>query len=357
MKIAVLGSGNGGCAIAFDWASAGHDVYLYDFEEFGANIEDINENGGLKSSGDLEGFVELKYAGYDINKTIEGAKIIFVVGPAYSTEPFAIVAKDYLEDDQIVVVCPSSCAGALVFKNAIGEVYLDKSITIAETSTLPYAVRISDKAEIRVFLKLKAGFYLATLEKERLENVYEKLRTVYPGIEKAKNVFKTTLQNANPVIHPAVSLLNTALIERSGGDFLFYEEGVTKSVGRLIKAIDDERIEIGKALGLEIIPDPILGKRQGYMAEETYDIGFMEAPGFKGIKAQSSLDNRYFHEDVGYGLVFLVSLAQELGVETPAMDSVIELVSIVMDKDYYAEEKRTVKNLGLGKVEIDKIIN
>ena len=44
MKIAVLGSGNGGCAVAFDWAKHGHDVYLFDFEEFSANIDAINEN-------------------------------------------------------------------------------------------------------------------------------------------------------------------------------------------------------------------------------------------------------------------------------------------------------------------------
>ena len=34
MKVAVLGSGNGAHAIAFEWAKAGHDIYIYDFEPF-----------------------------------------------------------------------------------------------------------------------------------------------------------------------------------------------------------------------------------------------------------------------------------------------------------------------------------
>ena len=34
MKIAVLGSGNGGCAVAFDCAAHGHTVSLFDFERF-----------------------------------------------------------------------------------------------------------------------------------------------------------------------------------------------------------------------------------------------------------------------------------------------------------------------------------
>jgi hypothetical protein len=44
-------------------------------------------------------------------------------------------------------------------------------------------------------------------------------RTAHAG----HSVFQTTLQNGNPVIHPAVTLTNAALIERTAGDFRFYE--------------------------------------------------------------------------------------------------------------------------------------
>jgi opine dehydrogenase len=115
----------------------------------------------------------------------------------------------------------------------------------------------------------------------------------------------------------------------------------------LIKAVDDERVALGKKLGVEVIPDPDLGYEQGYMAEPTYDIGYSQAPGFKGIKAQNRLDYRYFNEDVGYGLVFMKKLAEWIGLETPCMDSVIRLVSVLMDRDYLGEAKRTMESLGL----------
>jgi len=35
MKVAVLGSGNGGHAVAFDCAEKGNDVYMFDFPQFG----------------------------------------------------------------------------------------------------------------------------------------------------------------------------------------------------------------------------------------------------------------------------------------------------------------------------------
>jgi opine dehydrogenase len=170
---------------------------------------------------------------------------------------------------------------------------------------------------------------------------------VYPAMASAKNALQTSLQNGNPVIHPVITLLNTALIERTKGDFLFYEEGVTPAVGRLIKAIDQERTAIGRALSIRVIPEPELGYMQGYMAEPTYDRGYSEAPGFQGIKAQRSLDYRYFHEDVGYGLVFWQSLAEQIGVETPHISAVIRLASVLMERDYLGQGNRTMQSLGL----------
>jgi len=83
------------------------------------------------------------------------------------------------------------------------------------------------------------------------------------------------------------------------------------------------------------------------MTENSYEDGYRTAPGFLGIKAQSSLDHRYLNEDVGYGLVFLATLGRQLGVATPIMDSVIALTSRLMKRDYRAEAARTPASLGI----------
>jgi opine dehydrogenase len=157
------------------------------------------------------------------------------------------------------------------------------------------------------------------------------------------------------VIHPAVTLLNAALIERTHGDFLFYEEGVTPAVGRVMEAIDSERIKIGEKLGVRIIPDPELGVMQGYMAEAQYCTGYSTAPGFKGIGAQSQLNHRYLHEDAGYGLVFLLDLAKSIGVETPHINSLLDIASIVSQRDYRKEAVRTLKGIGYSIEEVKKL--
>ena len=355
MKVAILGSGNGALAMAFEWARAGHDIYMYDFPQFDKQIKAINAAGGIFSEGKMEGFQPVKYAGHDIEVCLKGAELVFAVGPAYSTEPFGKVCAPYAEKGQVFVVCPSSCMGAIIFKNALGLKVDDNSVIVSDTSTLPYAVRIIADGKIAVYNRLGGGVLLATLPSTQNDMVYDLLAPVNDCVEKAKNIFQTCLQNANPMLHPCITTLNAARIE-GPKDFFFYEEGVTPGVGRLLKAIDDERIAIGAALGLEIESDPHISIRQGYMTEETYDSGYATAPGFMGIKAQTELDYRYYNEDAGFGLVLWVDLADRLGLDVPVIRAMLQIVSAIMGRDYKAEKARTLDSLGMADYSMKELL-
>ena len=184
--------------------------------------------------------------------------------------------------------------------------------------------------------------YLAALPRAGTDRLYDLVRDVWPAVEKAESVFQTTLQNGNPVIHPAVTLLNAGLLERTGGDFLFYEEGVTESVGRLIEAVDNERLAIAAALGVTVLSEPAIGVKQGYMLEHNYSTGYSTAPGFLGIKAQSQLDHRYLTEDVGYGLMFFTELAGAWACRRRRWTRSITIASVVLARDFRAEGARTL---------------
>lgn len=348
MKIAVLGAGAGGTAVAFDCAAHGHEVRVFDVPSFPDNIAAIAEQGGIHASGDLDGFAPVARAGHDIDEALQDAELVYVVGPAYSTTPLGEAVAGKLRAGQTVIVTPGSCGGALAFKQGAGLARDDDAVRVAETSTLHYAVRLTRPGSVHVFLKLKAGNLLAALPSRHTASILQLINDVYPGMEPAKNVMQTSLQNANPVIHPAVTLANAARIEGTGGDFLFYEEGVSDATGRLIEAVDRERIAIGAKMGITVLPDPELGMRQGYMLANDYGEAYRKAPGFLGIGAQPRLDHRYLNEDVGYGLVFMSRLAGQLGVDTPTMDAVIHLASVLMARDYAAEGLRTPASLGIG---------
>jgi opine dehydrogenase len=347
MRVAVLGAGNGGVASAFDFAQHGHDVALCAAPEFGDNVVAVSRAGGISSTGELEGFAAVRYAGHDAAEALAGAELVLLVGPAYSTEPLAALAGPHLTSEMAVLICPGSCAGAIAFKRTVGLALEDPRYIVGETSTLPYAVRVTEPGAVNVFHKLTSGVYLAGLPRAGTDRLHALVKGVWPAVERTESVLQTTLQNGNPVIHPAVTLLNAGLLERTGGRFLFYEEGVTEGVGRLIEAVDTERLAIAGRLGVTILSEPALGVRQGYMREENYSTGYSTAPGFLGIGAQSRLDHRYLTEDVGYSLVFLSDLAARLGVPTPVIDAVIAITSVVLARDLRAEGKRTMSTLGL----------
>ena len=347
MNVMVVGSGNGGLAVAFDFALHGHTVRLFDTPHFPDHVAEVAAAGGIRATGEIEGFAEIAYSGHDVETALEGAELVVLVGPAYSTEHQAQVVAPHLVAGQAVLLCPASCAGAITFKRTAGLALTDETITVGETSTLPYAVRIIGPGRINVFHKLSGGVYVAGLPRSGTDRLLSMIQDVYPGTEPADSVFQTTLQNGNPVIHPAVTLLNAALVERTAGAFLFYEEGITEAVGRAIEAVDRERLAIADALGVRVVSEPELGVLQGYMREANYSTGYSTAPGFLGIGAQSQLDNRYLTEDVGYSLVFLTDLAARMGVETPTMEALITMASTVLGRDFRGEGKRTLASLGL----------
>ena len=347
MRIAVLGSGNGAYAVACEWGLAGHEVRMAESLSHVGGLPPVAAAGGIRGVGRLDGFAPVAYAGTDFAQALAGAEIVFVVGPAFATEPLARDAAPHLTPGMTVVVCPGSCLGAVAFANAAGIPLTGAQITVAEMSTLPYAARITGDATVHVFHKLAGALFLAALGQDRTRAVAELMAPVWPETVPAASVWQTALQNGNPVIHPAVTLLNAALIERTGGDFLFYEEGVTPAAGKLMAAVDAERLAIGAALGVEVMSEPKTGVAQGYMLEDNYTTGYSRAPGFLGIKAQSQLDNRYLTEDVGFSMLFFIDVARAVGVPTPVMDAVVTITSVVMGTDYAAAPARTLASLGL----------
>lgn len=55
MRVAIMGSGNGATAAAFEWAQAGHEVSMWDFERFGENIAAISAAGHIEGRVKFEG--------------------------------------------------------------------------------------------------------------------------------------------------------------------------------------------------------------------------------------------------------------------------------------------------------------
>ncbi|MCD6359536.1 MAG: NAD/NADP octopine/nopaline dehydrogenase family protein, partial [Armatimonadetes bacterium] len=244
-----------------------------------------------------------------------------------------------------IIVMPGSSGGALEVRRVIAG-RTGSSPTVAETSTLPWAARIEGDRSVRIVHRVGL-VRLAALPGSETVSLVETLRPVIPGLEPAGSVLETMLCNGNPVIHPAVMLLNAGTVERSGGAWEFYEEGVTPTVAALIRAVDEERLALGRAAGIELLPEPEMSRRQGYSETADYLTAYRDGPGFQNLGGPATLEHRYLTEDVACGMVTWLELAAVLGVEMPVCEAIVRLASTALGRDLRAQSRRGLTALGL----------
>jgi opine dehydrogenase len=345
MKIAVLGAGHGGYAIAADLTLAGHEVNL--FNRSPGPIEAINKAGGIRIHGESvygEGFAKLNKATTDIKEAIEGTEIIMIATPAYGHEYMIEKSMPYLKDDQIIVFNTGNFA-SLRLANELKK--RGKNNPLVETAILLYSCRKDGPASVFVD-GLKKKLDTAVFPSVKTKEIFEIVGKLYPQLIPAKNVLQTSLENLNFIFHPQITILNTGFVERTKGDFIFYKDGVTPSVGTVMEAVDEERIRIGKAFGFEMVTakeylDIYYGAKGSNLYEAIQNCKPYLDPGERG---PPDFSHRYIAEDVPYGLVPLSSIGKLIKSPTPVIDSMITLASTINRVDYF-KEGFTVEKLGL----------
>ncbi len=354
MNAAVLGGGAGARASAAELALAGWRVRLWDLPEFAGNLTALAADPVLRVTGRTEGVAPLDAVPEGIGEAVEGADFIVVVTQAQGHAPIAERLAPVIGAEQTIVVMPGSTGGALEMRRIIGEAR-GLAPTIAETATLPYAARSEGERGVRVIHHV-ALVKLAAIPASETGRVIEALRPVFRGLAAAANVLETMLSNGNPVIHPAVMLLNAGLVERSGGEWEFYEEGVTPAAADLIQAVDEERLALGREIGLDLIPEPEMSRRQGYSEHDDYLRAYRNGPGFQNLGGPATLQHRYLTEDVACGLVTMLELGEVFGVALPTMTAVTQLASALLGRDLRAESARGLAHLGLAGMTGEEII-
>ena len=355
-KIAVLGAGNAGHACSADLSLAGYKVNLFESPKFKANIEPILKRGGIEITGQArEGFARLNMVTTNIREAVEDVDIILVVVPAFAHKFMAEKCAPYLKNGQIIILNPGHTGGALEFAITLQKLGVKKEIKLGETMSLTYATRREGPAQVKVFILVKKLLFAAFPGKATMKLI-DVFKELYPSVVPATNVLETGLTNINAVLHPPGMILNAGWIEHSKGDFSFYTQGITESVGSTCEAVDKERLGLMKALGFKPISLVEWYNMTGYTSLRNVSISeaLRASEHQEEIKAPSSMKHRYIVEDIPYGLVPMASIGNALDVSTPIMHSLINLSSIINQVDYWSEGL-TVKKLGISGLSRDDL--
>ena len=354
-KYTVIGAGHGGKAMVAHLALMGFPVTLYNRTP--ENVSVIKARRGIELEsyeGGPRGFGHLALVTSDMGEALEQAEVIMVVVPAMAHADIARVAAPHLRDGQIVVLNPGRTGGALEFVHVLDECGCQADVTVAEAETLIYACRSDGPAQARIF-RIKEAVPLAALPATRTPRVLEALASAFPLFIDGTSVLHTSLNNMGAIFHPALTILNAGRIESTGGEFQFYIDGVTPSVARVLEALDRERVTVAAALGIRARTG--LGWLK--MAYDATGANLYEAihnqPGYRGIKAPPTLNNRYITEDVPMSLVPIAALGQRYGVQVRAMDTIIRQACIVHQTDYW-RRGRTLDKLGIEQLSVDEVM-
>lgn len=341
-RIAVLGGGNGAHAAAADLTLRGYEVNLYEDAAFAAHMQGVFDSKAIELTGAAgQGTAHLALVTSDLEAAIDGVKVILVAVPAFAHGPYAEKLAQVVKPGQIVMVLPGTF-GSLMFWKAFKE-HGVTDVAVAETNTLPYATRLLGPGSSLVmsrFDPLKVGVMPAS----KTDEVMAELDGLFPGMEAVESVIACGLSSLNPIIHVPGCILNAGRIEYAKGDFHFYTEGFTSCVARLTDAVDAERIALLKAFGYA--SDIAAHGVGGAVETDSIEEAIASDPNFAKIVGPDSLKNRYYSEDIPYGIASWAKLAHLVGVPTPVMDSLVELGGVLLEENCW-ENGRSLADLGI----------
>jgi opine dehydrogenase len=351
LSFAIIGGGHGGQGMAAYLGYHGHKINLYN-RTF-ANVEEIKEQGFIEMEGCISGKGYMNLVTDNIEEAIKNIDVIMVTLPASAHKDIACLIAQYVTDDQYIVLNPGRTGGALEFENIIRRNNPINNVCIIEAQTFLFACRVVDKGVVRIMSK-KNEVKIAALPAMRSKEFISLINSTIPEFVETNSVLDTSFNNIGALLHPIPTILNCGRIESTKGDFLYYIDGITPSVAKIIQEVDYERMQIARALGTVVISlREWLGYTYGAYGDTICE-ALANVKGYWDLKAPSKMDTRYIFEDVPQSLVPISDMGRHLGISTPTIDSMIHLASVMHNKDYYNLGRRVV-DMGLDGMSLEEI--
>lgn len=130
---------------------------------------------------------------------------------------------------------------------------------------------------------------------------------------------------------------------------------MTPAVGRLVQALDRERLSIAAAIGKQV-PSILdhYAKSFGISAESVAEASAILVEQGKDPAGPKDISTRYVLEDVPFGLIPVIMLAELANVEAPLHKSGVEILNACYGKNF-AGDNDLLSELDLGNLVSGKL--
>lgn len=276
---------------------------------------------------------------------IPDSDIVILCLPGYLLETYLKKIKPNLRNETLVGSIVSSSGFFWIARNLLG-----KNIKLFGFQRVPYISRIIEYGKSAKISGYKSGHKIGISNNfdkiEKLKIFFEEILEV--KVEILSNYLEAALTNSNPILHPSrmYSLFkNWNEFERYKVVPLFYEEWSLDSSEILIKS-DAEFQNVIKQLPINIFEIPSLLKYYNCSTSEELKIKISSIEAFKEIKVPMittekgfipDLQNRYFTEDIPFGLLVIKSLGLLTNQKTPMIDAIIYWGQNLLGMEYLTQ--------------------
>ncbi|RUW81902.1 NAD/NADP octopine/nopaline dehydrogenase family protein [Mesorhizobium sp. M1E.F.Ca.ET.063.01.1.1] len=331
MRVSILGAGAIAYGLAAYLAGSGHSPMLW--SPSGQRTKALAAGELLKATGDIETTVPVRIA-RDCKDAIVNADVVVIALPAYGHKVVMDAAVPHLVDGTPVIISSHCSFAALYLSKRLAERKVRLPIVVWGTTLL--SGRQQGPTEVLV-TTIRQKLDVATLPFSYQDQGHELCTTLFGDrFVKRDGMLAIALSNLNPQNHLGIALLNLTRMEKAeqwsqGGN-------VTPAVGRLIEALDAERLAIAAHFGIAVrtvkehfslsFHVPI-----GTVSEMNQEMDRQGRGGF----GPTTIESRYILEDVPFGLLPTALLGKTTGNPAVLHESGISILSAAYGRDLKAD--------------------
>ena len=297
----------------------------------------------------VDGVVETRFAPAFATSAAElaqGCDVLVLALPAYGHAFVMDALAPHVDDSHTVVISSHASFGALYLSRLLAA--RGVTVPIVAWGTTLVTGRRGEAGRLTVNT-VRARIDLCTVPDSASARGAALCRSLFgERFVERDGLLAIALSNLNPQNHMGIALCNMTRMEH--GERWSQGRNVTPNVGRLLEALDAERLAIAGALGLEVrtifehfhlsfhVPEASVSDMNAQM----------HADG-RGGTGPATADSRYVTEDVPYGLLPTVLLGDLVDRPATLHRAGVDVFSAMYGRDFAAE------NTLLGALELDAL--
>lgn len=349
ITVGIAGAGSVAFATAAFLEQAGHHAVLW--SPSGQRTARLAAGEPLVAKNAIDGSFHPGVAG-DAAELVTKSDVILLALPGYGHKTVLDALAPHLRQDQAVIFSSHASFGALYLGTKLAERGVSLPI-VAWGTTLATARQQADYVTVNVNT-VRSKIDLATIPEDRAKEGLRLCQTLFGDRFVARDgLLSIAVSNLNPQNHMGIALCNMTRMEH--GEEWGQGANITPNVGRLLERLDDERLAIAAALGLEVrtifdhfhlsyhIPRASISE----MNQEMHRKGI-------GGTGPATADSRYATEDVPYGLHATVVLGDLVGRPAVLHRAGVDIFSAMYGRDF-ASENTLLTGMGLDRLNLDEL--